>query len=327
MLPIIITLLIGIITITIAFFYFKFYITKKPEAFIKIIFVDFKENNYYDTVLLTLKKAKTWKKFKIKQKSITINVFGFKNKEILKGELSIINSKTKNEKNFKIRIYKNSINTINIKINENNPIYYNSEIIFYYQNSKQNIKTEDFEFSTHNSKKRKRLLIYNVNETEISNIIKKNNNNLDLQNRALEKIKTNNNKLLLLNIYIGNINSNVLIFIEEEKSLIIPSKKEKQFFIKFYWDILYNLKNYELNKICEKYKKELEDSKMIFRQDITNLDDQKNKDTYFLFINQGINSLLDNDIISKNSQNDYYFILGYMLLKKKTTLLLLMSSL
>ena len=133
MIAIIIVLIIGIISFS--WIYLKFYLYRKPEAFIKIIFVDFKENNYFDTILLTIKKTKYIKKFKIKQKYITINVLGFKNKGVLKGELSIINSRNKLEKNFKIKVYKNSTNTINIKINNDNPIYYNSEIIFFCQNS------------------------------------------------------------------------------------------------------------------------------------------------------------------------------------------------
>ena len=65
--------------------------------------------------------------------------------------------------------------------------------------------------------------------------------------------------------------------------------------------------------ILEKYDEELIKTKKIFKKEITNLDDNKNINIYFSFINQGINSLLDNDIISKNSSNDYYFILGYMI--------------
>lgn len=311
MIAIIIVLIIGIISFS--WIYLKFYLYRKPEAFIKIIFVDFKENNYFDTILLTIKKTKYIKKFKIKQKYITINVLGFKNKGVLKGELSIINSRNKLEKNFKIKVYKNSTNTINIKINNDNPIYYNSEIIFFCQNSNQIIKSDNFELSHHNSKKRKRLLIYNIEENEIFNIIK-NNNDKDLQNQALEKIKQNSNKILLINIYIGIDNSNILIFIEDEKSIIIPRKEEKQFFINFYSEIYYNRNNYNIEKICEDYKKKIVDWKMIFGHKITNLDNQKDIDIYFLFINQGINSLLDNGIISENSSNDFYFILGYMLL-------------
>ena len=178
---------------------------------------------------------------------------------------------------------------------------------------KQIIKSDNFELSHHNSKKRKRLLIYNIEENEIFNIIK-NNNDKDLQNQALEKIKQNSNKILLINIYIGIDNSNILIFIEDEKSIIIPRKEEKQFFINFYSEIYYNRNNYNIEKICEDYKKKIVDWKMIFGHKITNLDNQKDIDIYFLFINQGINSLLDNGIISENSSNDFYFILGYMLL-------------
>ena len=53
---------------------------------------------------------------------------------------------------------------------------------------------------------------------------------------------------------------------------------------------------------------------MIFGQRITNLNDEQNLNIYFSFINQGINSIFDNNIISKYNSDDYYFILGYILL-------------
>ena len=226
-----------------------------------------------------------------------------------------MNSVRKNERNFKMKIYKKSINIINIKINNDSNTYYNSEIIFYSKNTKQNIKLEGFEISDHNSKNRKRILIYNENKEQIEKIIKDNNNNRTLQNKALEVIKNNSNKLLLINIYQSEKKTNILIFVEEEKSLILPSKSEKQFFKNFYWAIYTNkLEKKIINSLAEEYKKLIIQNKILFGQKIQNLDDDQNINIYFSFINQGINSLFDNNIISRYCQNDYYFILGYILL-------------
>ena len=227
----IITIFIGIITI-ISFFGFCKYIRPKiPEAFIKINIIDFNKNNYFNTISLSFKENTTFKKVKIVEKSLIINVFGFSNKLILKGELSIINSNNKDKKIFKIKVYKNSTNIINIRINNENNIYYNSEIIFYKKSSEENIKLEsgDFESSTHNCNNRKRLLLYNINEEELIKIIKDNINDKELENKALKIIKNNNNKLLLINIYKSTKKNNILIFEENEKKLIIPSKEEKNF--------------------------------------------------------------------------------------------------
>ena len=127
------------------------------------------------------------------------------------------------------------------------------------------------------------------------------------------------NKLLLINFYISVQKTNILIFIEEEKpekQLIIPTKEEKKFFINFYGNI-YN-KQYEnsniIKNICEEYKNRLVKGQTIFGKKITNLDEVKNLNIYLSFINQGFNCLLENNIISKYNESDYYFILGYMLL-------------
>ena len=313
----IITIYIGIITV-ISFFGFCKYIRPKiPEAFIKINIIDFNKNNYFNTISLSFKENTTFKKVKIVEKSLIINVFGFSNKLILKGELSIINSNNKDKKIFKIKVYKNCTNIINIRINNENNIYYNSEIIFYKKSSEENIKLEsgDFESSTHNCNNRKRLLLYNINEEELIKIIKDNINDKELENKAANIIKNNNNKLLLINIYKSTKKNNILIFEENEKKLIIPSKEEKKFFENYFW--LMNAYRFDLkamNKFAEEYKNKIEQNKKIFGQGISNLDNEKDINTYFSFINQGINCIYDENIISKNNLKDYYFVLGYMLL-------------
>ena len=92
-------------------------------------------------------------------------------------------------------------------------------------------------------------MIYNANESELTKIIKDNNSNKNLRKNALKIIKKNHNKLLLINIYIDENKNNILIFTEEEKSLIIPSKEEKALFKKFYYEIKNNVYNSNLGKI------------------------------------------------------------------------------
>ena len=315
MFPYIITAIIGFITFVIFYIAFKFSKNKIPEAIIKINFNDFKKNNYYDTLYLSIKEIKFSKKLKIKEKNLIISVTGFQNKIRINGELTLINNDTKNKKIFKIKIYKSSENIVNIKINNNSNIYYDSEIIFYSNNAENDIKIGNYEFSNHNCKNRKRLLIYNSTREELVKIVKDNNNNEILESKVINIINNNSNKLLLLNIYKSDTKTNILIFIEEEKSLIIPSKKERKFFETFYW-IIY--KNWYIKDIVEQaaenYKNSIVKEGEIFGQKITNLDENKNINIYFSFINQGINCLFDNKIISKNSSSDYYFILGYIIL-------------
>ena len=312
------TIIISLATIIISMaLLFHLFFHKKPEASVKINFVDFVQNNFYDNISLTIENNKKPKISKITKNSIVFNILGFKNKKILSIELNLISSIIESaSKRFKIKIYKNCTNIINIKINNRNEIYYNSEFIFYCEDPAANINLGNLEFCSHNTKNRKRLFICNFNEAELTQIINDNSNNdIPLQIRARDIIRSKNNQLLLINIYLGINKANISIFEDEEKSLIIPTKEEKKMFENFYFNIYNNMKNMNnQKKICEAFKKNLvEEKKKIFNINISNLDDKVNIDNYFSFINQGINCLLENEIISKNSLSDYYFILGYML--------------
>ena len=191
------------------------------------------------------------------------------------------------KKNFKIKIYNNCANIINIKINNSNSLYYNAEIIFYCKNSIENIKLNDnLEYNTHNTTKRCRLMVYNMAMDELSKIIKDNINDLLLKNKALDNIAKNSNKLILINIYIDNSKSNILIFIEDEKALINPNEQERQFFADFYreiWQLYFSKQNYNNNSLAigEKYQNEILQKKEIFGKKIDNLNDSKNTNILF----------------------------------------------
>ena len=306
----IITLIIGFLTFVFALSYCR---NRKSEAHVKINFIDYQENNFYNIISLIIKGTKMNKKWKIKNKSLIIRIDEFKNKEILKGELALINTNNNDKKKFDIKLYKNHINTINIQINNKDNVYYYSEFIFYSKNSNQNINVGNLEFNTHGSLKRKRLLIYNFKELEVTQIIKDNNNNKNLENSAINAIKNNSNKYLLINIYASEQQTNILIFIEQEKFLIRPNQEEKLFFENLYTYI--NINRPYTDKILDKLdeqKKIIIKNGTLFGKKILNLDDYDNINNYFSFINQGINCLLENNIIA-NISSDYYFILGYII--------------
>lgn len=312
MLGILISLLIGAFSVSFVFI-FIYNFCQKKIAIIQINVIDIKPINFYDEIILIVQKKKFYEKIKFEEKIENIDIFGFNNKGIIKCELILLSKAKQKKKNFKIKIYKNNTNIINIKANNNDNTYNNIEIIFYLESKKKKINLPmTFKSTNHNLKKRKRLLICNVNENDITKIIKDNINNKELQDKAIENIKKNFNRPLLLNIFINDIKSNILIFIEEDKNLIVPSKDEKKLFINFYHEIAKNIYNSNIYKICEKYKSTLVEKKKIFGMKITDLDDIKNLNIYFSFINQGINALFDNSII-KSNRNDYFFILGYIL--------------
>ena len=254
-----------IITFILLIIAIAFFIPKELKTYLKINFVDFKENNFYDKISLSFENDKKPEIFGISKNNAVFYVTKFANKKIINIKISIINSSLKNSKSFKIKIYTNSKNIINVKINNKSQIYYNSEIIFYCQYlTTNNINIDNLEFCSHNLKYRKRLLICNFDEADFIKIINNNINNIDLQNKALNVIKSNYNQLLLINIYTGRNTSNILIFKEKEnkKPLIIPIKEEKNFFKNFYLEIYNNKDNIDnLIEICGDYKEKLVNKK------------------------------------------------------------------
>ena len=311
MIGLIIALLFGIISVLICAYILNIF--WKPEAFLKINFIDYQDINFYSEISLKI-KDKTIKKLRIDKKSSILGIYGFKNIETLKGELILSNRTLGKEKKFTITLYRNIINILNININNISKEYYDSEIIFYLEKAEQIIEVKGLEYNNHNQKYRQRLLIYNTNENMIKDIILQNNINEEDKKKAISIIEKNNNKLLLFNIYLGINKNTILIFLDSEKPLIFPSKEEKNLFQNFYREI-YSNKEFQTNLtyICEKYKRILINKGFIFGQRITNLDNDKDSDIVFSVLNQGLNSLFYNNIISKNSLSDFEFILGNVL--------------
>ena len=311
MIGIIIALLFGIVSVLVCAYILNIF--WKPEAFLKINFIDYQDINFYSEISLKI-KDKTIKKLRIDKKSSILGIYGFKNIETLKGELILSNRTLGKEKKFTITLYRNIINILNININNISKDYYDSEIIFYLEKAEQIIKVKGLEYNNHNQKYRQRLLIYNTNENMIKDIILQNNINEEDKKKAISIIEKNNNKLLLFNIYLGINKNTILIFLDREKPLIVPSKDEKNLFQNFYREI-YSNKEFQTNLtyICEKYKRIFINKGFIFGQRITNLDNDKDSDIVFSVLNQGLNSLFYNNIISKNSLSDFEFILGNVL--------------
>jgi len=280
----------------------------KVEAEIEINFIDFKDKkNFFNEITVELQNNIIYKN-KINEKKLIIPIFMFKKKKIIYGQITILNSNVKVEKTFKISIYKNYINDINIKINNKNKIYYYSEIIFYGDNLEKKIKLNSiFNYNNFGLKKRIRVIICNIDKRELMKIIKDNNKNNEFNKYIHNVLKYNSKTNLLINIFIGGQNSNILMFKENDEKLIIPTKTEKKQFERFYKQI----NGYNLCSKCSLFKKSLYEKENLFGISLINKDNKEKNEIYNSFINQGIDCLLDNDIITKKDKN---FILGYLIL-------------
>ena len=227
----------------------------------------------------------------------------------MQAEISLINSNTKIKRVFKISIYNYFINNVNIYLNNKSNKFYCSDIIFYGEINK--IKLDNFQYDTFNLTKRLRCVILNIEQNKLFEIIRNNNYNNDLNSKAYQVLSNNFNKNLLINIYVGNNESNVLIFHEKEKKLIVASEEEKNLFSEFYHNINNKIGHEEdINEICNSFENLLISRKKLFKSDI-GVDESKNiSKIIFSFLGQGMNCLLDNGIIN---ENDKYFIFGCLI--------------
>ena len=150
------------------------------------------------------------------------------------------------------------------------------------------------------------MIICNIYKKELIKIIKDNNKN-EFNNNIYTVLNENPKENLLINIFVGEKNSNVLIFKQKDEQLVIPTNGEKKFFIKFYNQI----NGYNLKSKSSLFKKLLFEKENLFGNSLINKNEEEKRVIYTSFINQGIKSLLDNDIITKKDKD---FIIGYLIL-------------
>ena len=296
-----------ILTLSVAVFLKKLIRKNKSLIKIRFNFLDFKAINYYDEISIQ-KLDNTIYIGTIKEKILLAEICGLKTKNIIQGTIKIRNTRNKAEKTFNISLYKSHINNVNIKINNFKQKYYSSEIIFYGDDLHSDIKFNfNFVYNTFNLKKRIRLIICNIDKKELMKIITKNIKDKTLNKRIDNILDNNSNQNLLINIFMGGMISNVLIFRDEKDVLIIPNKNERNLFEEFYRRIYFN----DINSQCFSFRNKLYEKEELFGTSIINKSEKEKTTTYVSFINQGFNCLVDNDIVTKKDKN---FMLGYLIL-------------
>ena len=265
------------------------------ETVLTINFIDYKINNYFNTIKIKFAE-KSQLTIKIRNHRISVPIFIVDNKNFFDCEISIINVFTNESRKFKFLIYKNFINKINIYLNNNLDKYFSSEISFYGEINK--VKLKGNEYDKFNLNKRLRCTIVNMQETKLFELIKDNNNYNDKLNLEIPQILSKNkNKNFLINIFIGNNKSNVLIFNEEEQILILATKEEKDIFTKLCEDVMKKTKDeFIINNLCKSFCDSLLLRTKLFGFKL--IDIISINTILISFLNQGINCLLDKNIIN-----------------------------
>ena len=294
-----------IITLSVAIIVKLLIWINRPIIKIRFNFLDFKPVNYYDEISVKLQDNNKYIGI-IKENILIVKISGFKRTNIIQGEIKIRNVRNKAEKTFNISLNKDYINNINIKINNFKHKYYSSEIIFYGDDLLSKINF-NFVKNTFNLQKRIRLVVCNIGKKELMKIITKNIFDNTLNRRIENILNDNSNQNLLINIFIGKNTSNILIFRDEEDMLIIPNENERKLFEEFYSKIDFN----DINTQCSLFLTKLYEKKILFGTSLINKSEKDIKITYTSFINQGINCLIENDIVTKK---DKKFMLGYLIL-------------
>ena len=291
-----------------AFIFILFFPFRKKllETKIKFNFIDYKDINFYDEIRLEYQNRIIYKK-DIKEKKLIAKIFENEKKKIINGIVKIRSSKNNAEKEFKLLFYTNHINDINIRINNSKSNYYNSEIIFYGDDIQKSVKLGNLFFNSFNLRKRIRLVICNFKKKQLTKIIKSNYRNKLFKEEFHEIINKNSGNTLLINIFISQENSNILIFQNEEQKLIIPDENERKLFEKFYNTI--NFKR--IYQRCNLFEKKIFSKEKLFGISIISKTYKEKKEVYISFLNQGINCLLENNIITRKDKN---FIFGYLIL-------------
>ena len=173
--------------------------------------------------------------------------------------------------------------------------------------------------NSYNIRKRLRCAILNIDQNKLFEIIRNNNEyNSQLNSKIAQVLSNNSNKNLLINILIGNDNSNVLIFAEEEKKVITATKEEKKMFSEFYRNIIKSINDEKIiNEISESFIDKLILKKILFGTNIGTTSQNSICDIINSFLNQGINYLFDNNITEEKDKEFIFGCLIVLLFKNK----------
>ena len=281
------------------------------STFTQLNFIDYKETNFFNEIYLKFPENSNNNEIKLEIKSniIYIPIFEYKNKNIYDVEIILSNSNKNQSKVFRISIYKNFINNVNIYLNNNLKKYFSSDIIFYGDINKINLN--NYTYNTFNFQKRLRCLILNAERKILFNIIKNNNYDNKINSKIEQILSDNFNINLLINIFIGNNTTNILIFGEEKNQLIRATEDEKILFSKFYDNIRRNINDEKsINEYCILFQLALLTKTRLFGNNIETISIYSIIQIIINFLNQGFNCLLHNNIIN---ENDNYFIYGCLI--------------
>ena len=293
---------------------------KLIKTILNIKFIDYQDNNYFNEIRIKATGSNSIT-MNINKNSLYIPIFAFENKTTFEYEISIINSTISDSRTFKITIYKDFINNINIYLNNKTEDFYSSELILYGNVNEANLG--DLVCDTFGLTKRKRCLILNIEQKSLIKIIKDNNNyNNQLNLKIPHALLTIDNRNLLINIFIGINKSNVLIFVKEvEKQLISVEEEEKNLISKFYRNIIENINkekesesksDIDISEYCQLF---IEDNllkrKTLFGAEIGNEIKNSIYKIIISYINQGVNCLFENNLLNEKDKD---FLFGCLIL-------------
>ena len=103
----------------------------------------------------------------------------------------------------------------------------------------------------------------------------------------------------------GENKSNVLIFSDEEQTLITANESEKQLISEFYRSIMKSINNVnkdiddDINNLCLSFRNTLLYNKTLFGININNTNNETMNDIIYSYINQGVNYLFENNILNE----------------------------
>ena len=174
---------------------------KLIKVILNIKFIDYQDNNYFNEIKIQTTGSSSIT-MNINKNSLYIPIFVFENKTTFEYEISITNSSINDSRTFKITIYKDFINNINIYLNNKTKEFYSSELILYGNINEENLN--NLVYDTFGLTKRIRCLILNIEQKSLIKIIEDNNKYNDQLNLKIpHALLTIDNRNLLINIFIG----------------------------------------------------------------------------------------------------------------------------